>query len=77
MTAKRKYPTAEEKALILKRYLVEKVPMSDLCDEYGLQPSPDLSLAARRKTGHDVHQQRLQRVGTCRAPASRNPALAP
>jgi len=39
MSKKRKYPTAEEKALILKRYLVEKVPMSDLCDEYGLQPS--------------------------------------
>lgn len=39
MTAKRKYPTAEEKATVLKRYLVEKVPISDLCDEYGLQPS--------------------------------------
>ena len=39
MSKRRKYPTAEEKALILKRYLVEKVPMSDLCDEYGLQPS--------------------------------------
>ena len=39
MSQKRKYPAAEEKALILKRYLVEKVPISDLCDEYGLQPS--------------------------------------
>ena len=39
MSKKRKYPTTEEKALALKRYLVEKVPMSDLCDEYGLQPS--------------------------------------
>ena len=39
MSKKRKCPTAEEKALVLKRYLVEKVPMSDLCDEYGLQPS--------------------------------------
>lgn len=39
MSKKRKCPTAEEKALVLKRHLVEKVPMSDLCDEYGLQPS--------------------------------------
>ncbi len=39
MSKTRKYPTAEEKALILKRHLVEKVPMSDLCDEYDLQPS--------------------------------------
>ena len=39
MSKTRKYPTAEEKALVLKRYLVEKVPMSDLCDEYALQPS--------------------------------------
>jgi len=39
MSKKRKYPTSEEKALVLKRHLVEKVPMSDLCDEYDLQPS--------------------------------------
>ncbi len=39
MSKTRKYPAADEKALILKRYLVEKVPMSDLCDEYNLQPS--------------------------------------
>jgi transposase-like protein len=39
MSKTRKYPTADEKALVLKRYLAEKVPMSDLCDEYGLQPS--------------------------------------
>ena len=39
MSKTRKYPAADEKALILKRYLVEKVPLSDLCDEYDLQPS--------------------------------------
>ncbi len=38
MSKKRKYPTGDEKALILKRYLVEKVPLSDICDEYELQP---------------------------------------
>ena len=39
MSKTRKYPAADEKAVVLKRYLVEKVPMSDLCDEYGLRPS--------------------------------------
>ena len=31
--------TAEQKEAILKRHLVDKVPVSDLCDEYQLQPS--------------------------------------
>jgi transposase-like protein len=29
----------DQKAAILKRYLVDKVPMSDLCDEYGIKPN--------------------------------------
>jgi len=31
--------TAEEKAVILRRHLQDKVPVSDLCDEYKIQPS--------------------------------------
>jgi len=31
--------TAEQKAAILRRHLVDKAPVSDLCDEYHLQPS--------------------------------------
>lgn len=31
--------TAEQKAAILKRHFVDKVPVSDLCDENKLQPS--------------------------------------
>lgn len=31
--------TPEQKAAILRRHLVDKVPVSDLCDEYKLQPS--------------------------------------
>jgi len=38
MRKKRHNCTAEEKAAILKRHLVERVPVSDLCDEYHLQP---------------------------------------
>jgi len=36
---KRKNYTPEEKVLILKRHLVEKVPVSDLCDRHGLHPT--------------------------------------
>jgi transposase len=39
MTQKRKRLSGPEKIAIVKRYLVERVPISDLCDEYGLQPS--------------------------------------
>ena len=31
--------TPEEKVSILKRHLLEKVPVSDLCDHYGLHPT--------------------------------------
>lgn len=35
----RRNHTVEQKAAILRRHLVDKVPVSDLCDEYKLQPS--------------------------------------
>ena len=39
MSRKRKNYTPEEKVSILKRHLVEKVAVSDLCDQYGLHPT--------------------------------------
>ncbi len=36
---KRRNFTAEEKATILRRHLVDKVPVSDLCDEYKIHPN--------------------------------------
>jgi len=39
MATTRRHFGAYQKAAILKRYLVEKVPISDLCDEYGIQPN--------------------------------------
>lgn len=36
---KRRQFTAEKKAEILRRHLVDKVAVSDLCDEYKIQPS--------------------------------------
>lgn len=38
MKKKRRNYTPEEKVFILKRHLVEGVAVSDLCDEYRLQP---------------------------------------
>jgi transposase len=35
----RKNYTPQEKVVILKRHLVDRVPVSDLCDQYGLQPN--------------------------------------
>jgi len=39
MKRERKSMGGPEKLAILRRYLIEKVPISDLCDQYGLQPS--------------------------------------
>jgi len=37
-TPRRRFGT-DQKAAILKRYLVDKIPISDLCDEYGIKPN--------------------------------------
>ena len=39
MRRKRKQYTAQEKVAILRKHLLEKIPVSELCDEYGLQPT--------------------------------------
>lgn len=39
MRKKRRNYTAQEKVAILKRHLLDQVPVSDLCDEYHLQPT--------------------------------------
>ncbi|TNJ34104.1 hypothetical protein FGF68_10390 [Prosthecochloris vibrioformis] len=39
MRKQRKNYTAQEKVFIIKRHLVDQVPVSDLCDEYNLQPN--------------------------------------
>ncbi len=36
---KRRRYSVEKKAKILRRHLLDKVPVSDLCDEHGIQPS--------------------------------------
>ena len=39
MTKQRSHYSPEQKVAILKQHLLEKVPVSDLCDKYGLQPN--------------------------------------
>src|SRR6516165_79161 len=39
MRSERKHYTAEEKVAILRRHLLDKVPVSELCEENGLQPT--------------------------------------
>jgi transposase-like protein len=39
MSKKRKKYTPEQKVQILKKNLVDRVPLSDLCDQYGLHPT--------------------------------------
>lgn len=39
MRKKRKNYSSQEKVSILKEYLVERRPVSDLCDKYDLQPT--------------------------------------
>ncbi len=36
---RRKHYTGEEKVRILRKHLIDQVPVSDLCDELGLQPT--------------------------------------
>ena len=38
MRKERKHYSAEEKVAILRRHLLDRVPVSDLCEELGLRP---------------------------------------
>jgi transposase len=39
MTAKRKHYSAPEKVAILRLHLLEKKPVSDVCDQYNIHPT--------------------------------------
>ena len=39
MRKRRKQYSAQEKVAILRKHLLDKIPVSELCDEYGLQPT--------------------------------------
>jgi transposase-like protein len=63
--------TPEEKVAILRRHLVEGVPISDLCDELGLQPTVfyrwqkeffENGAAAFQQRGRTNHQDEQERI---------------
>ena len=67
----RKHYTGEEKVAILRRHLLDRVPVSDLCEEYGLQPTVfyrwqkeffENGAAAFQATSRPDHQAEQQRI---------------
>jgi transposase-like protein len=68
----RKHYTAEEKVAILRRHLLEKEPISKLCDEWGLQPTVfyrwqkeffengAAAFQTRARTNHQAEQERIE-----------------
>lgn len=51
----------DQKVTILKRYLVDKVPISDLCDEYGIKPN---QIYTWQKALFDNADAAFQRAGS-------------
>ena len=86
MKKQRKHYTPEEKVAILRRHLVEGVPISDLCDERGLQPTVfyrwqkeffengAAAFQQRGRTNHQPEQERIayleKKIGECIRPGT-------
>ena len=71
MKKQRKHYTSEEKVAILRRHLLDKEPVSKLCDEIGLKPTVlyrwqkeffengTAAFEQTRPTRHSVEQERI------------------
>jgi len=71
MRKERKHYTAEEKVAILRRHLLDKVPVSDLCEEQALQPTVfyrwqkeffengAAAFQAKARSDHQAEQERI------------------
>ena len=60
MKKQRKHYSAEEKVAILRQHLVEEMPVSELCDKQGLQPTVFYRWKDEAEQGaprHEVHVQ--------------------
>ena len=68
MKKQRKHYTPEEKVAILRRHLLEKEPISKLCDELGLQPTVFYRWQKRRLLGSNTAPRVTETLG--RRPAS-------
>jgi len=68
----RKNYTADEKVAILRRHLLERVPISDLCEEHGLHPTMfyrwqkeffengAAAFQQRARPNHQAEQERIE-----------------
>ncbi len=86
MSRERKHYTPEEKVAILKRHLVEKTQVSDLCDELGLNPNVfytwqkqlfENAAAAFQKPHHRQGDRRDQTIAKLEAKLARFPIVTP
>jgi transposase len=71
MKKQRKHYTSEEKVAILRRHLLDKEPVSKLCDEFGLKPTVlyrwqkeffengTAAFEQNRPTSHSAEQERI------------------
>jgi transposase-like protein len=73
---KRKRLTGSQKVAVLKRYLVDKTPISDLCDECGIHPSQvyqwqkvlfENGEAAFQRTGRQAEDPNQRKVAALEA----------
>lgn len=68
MKKQRKHYTPEEKIAILRRHLLEKEPISNVCDEFGLQRT---SSTAGRRSSRGFALSRARRSCVCPKASSR------
>ena len=77
MKRQRKHYTPEEKVAILRRHLLEQVPISELCDKHGLQPTVfyrwqkeffENGTAAFQPKGRPNHSAEQERIGYLEKP---------
>ena len=74
MKKERRHWSAEEKAKVLRRHLIEKMPVSKICEEAHLAPSmfhrwqeqlflnAPLALEGKRSPARDQEQQRIEKL---------------
>src|SRR5216684_5653528 len=71
MKKERKHYTAEEKVAVLRRHVLDKVPVSDLCEELSLKPTVfyrwqkeffENGAAAFQQRGRTNHQAEQERI---------------
>lgn len=76
MKRQRRNFTGSEKVSILRRHLVEKVPVSELCEELGLQPTQfyqwqkqffEQGAAAFERTGRPKRDKAQERIAALEA----------